>query len=424
MDYYILLVYIVAYIGLFAASFYMINLLFYYRNRNIPLSDKKLTASLVVPAYNEEKTIAHTIKSLLALDYPKDKFEIIVVDDGSKDKTYSIAKRFESDSHPKVRVFTKKNGGKGSALNFGISKSKNEIIISMDADSFVTPEALLKTMPYFYSNEVMAVTPSMTIHNPKGFLQGIQQIEYNMGVFLRKSFATVNAIHITPGAFSAYRKQFFLKYGGYDEHNLTEDLEIALRIQSKGFVIENSPEAVVYTVAPRKFKELLIQRMRWYAGLAKNLYAYRRLFGPKNGPLGIIVLPVAITTILLSMTIFLYSLIKSAIYLRSELITLKSVNFQFINSLEIDKFLISRTLYNLFSNPAFLLSLLMITILIVYLCFANRQMKYRQNMRRNFVLFVMFYGMLYSFWWFVSLFYMLLGKKVVWRSGVKDVGKI
>jgi len=424
MDYYIILVYISTYIGLFAASFYVINLLFYYNQKHRILSDKKLTASLVVPAYNEEKTIAHTIKSLLALNYPKDKFEIIIVDDGSQDRTYSIAKKFESNIHPKIKVFTKNNGGKGSALNLGISKSKNEIIISMDADSFITPEALLKIMPYFYSKDVMAVTPSMTVHNPKSILQRIQQIEYNMGVFLRKSFATVNAIHITPGAFSAYRKEFFMKYGGYDEYNMTEDLEIALRIQSKGFIIENSPEAVVYTVAPRKFKELLIQRRRWYSGLAKNLYHYRSLFGPKKGPLGLIVLPVAVTTILLSMIIFVYSLIKTLVYIRSELLILKSINFRFINSFEIDKFVINRAAYTLFTNPAILLSLLMITILISYLYFASRKMKYKQNIKLNLILFILFYGMLYSFWWFVSLFYVLFGKKVTWRSGVKDVGKI
>ncbi len=237
MEFYTILVYILAYIGLFATSFYITSMIKHYRKPEpLPKDDK--TVTIIIPAYNEEASIARTIQSALELEYPKDKIEIIVVNDGSKDKTYEIAKKFEMARGIRVKVLTKPNGGKGSALNFGIKHSKSEIIVTMDADSFARPDSLRRMVGYFYSKDVMSVTPAMGVHNPKGILQRIQQIEYYLGVFLRKSFSTINAIHITPGAFSAYRREFFLKYGGYDERNITEDLEIALRIQSKNYIIE------------------------------------------------------------------------------------------------------------------------------------------------------------------------------------------
>ena len=230
MDFYNVLVYILAYIGFVASSFYVINLFAYYKRRQSERESIEKKVTILIPAYNEEKSIEKTIKSALSLNYPKDKLEVIIIDDGSKDKTYELAKRFASNQNLVVKVLTKKNGGKGTALNLGIKNASGEIIVSMDADSFVSPDALKKMVYYFKNEKVMAVTPSMGVYKPSGFLQRIQQIEYYMGVFLRKSFATMNAIHITPGAFSAYRKSFFEKYGGYDEKNITEDLEIALRI--------------------------------------------------------------------------------------------------------------------------------------------------------------------------------------------------
>jgi len=166
--------------------------------------DKSVT--IVIPAYNEERSIASTIASALALDYPKERLEIIVVDDGSKDRTYEIAKRYESEQHPRIRVLTKPNGGKGTALNLGIKNSASDVVVTMDADTYVDRKTLKKMIGLFDSTRIMCVAPAIGVYNPKGIWQRIQQIEYYLGVFLRKSFASMNAIHITPGAFSAYRQ--------------------------------------------------------------------------------------------------------------------------------------------------------------------------------------------------------------------------
>ena len=414
MAMYNVLVYILAYIGLFATSFYIVSMIKHYKKIEPAPADDK-TVTIIIPAYNEEKSIARTIKSALSVDYPRDNLEIIVVNDGSKDKTYEIAKRFESSKLPKVKILTKPNGGKGSALNLGIKKARGEIIFTMDADTFVMPDAVKKMVGFFHEKKVMAVTPAMGVYKPKSIWQRIQHIEYYIGIFLRKSFSTINAIHITPGAFSAYRKIFFLKHGGYDEKNITEDLEIALRIQSKDYIIENSPTAVVYTIAPKEFKSLMRQRRRWYTGLIKNFWNYRRLFGFKKGPLGMFVLPVAIMTIALSVILTIYLVIKTLSNIKDHLSLLNSINFQFNNLIELNSYIFENFLYSFFSNPLILITILFIFLLGFYLYFARKKMRYQESVKLNFVLFIILFTLLFTFWWIVSSFYILLNKRVVWR---------
>lgn len=419
MDFYTIFVYVLTFIGLFATSFYVINL-FYYKKKERNPNEKQLKVSIIIPAYNEEKTIVSTIKSILSTNYPKDLFEVIVVDDGSKDKTYALAKKFASSINPKVKIFTKSNGGKGSALNLGIKHAGGEIIITMDADTFVSPDSVRKMMNYFYSKDVMSVTPSMGVYEPKNIWQRVQQIEYYLGVFLRKSFASLNAIHVTPGAFSAYRKEFFEKYGGYDETNITEDLEIALRIQSKGFIIENASEAVIYTRGPMTFKTLLVQRRRWYTGLVKNLWAYRHLFGFKRGPLGYLTLPLAIVAIFSSMFLTTYTLFRTADNLHHELNSLMTINFQFYNNFELNSFIVQRFILNLFSQPVFVITFLFLVILGSYLIFARKKMKFTESLKWSYVVFVALFAILFTIWWIISFIYVIFNKKVVWRENAKE----
>lgn len=417
MDLYLVLVYILAYIGLFSTSFYIINLFTYYKKKKKPAPATDKTVSIIIPMYNEEKSIAETIKSALSINYPKEKVEIIIVDDGSKDNSYQIAKEFASNQNPKVRVFKKSvNGGKGSALNLGIKKAKGEIIITMDADTIVHPDSLKKMIGYFTEDNIMSVAPAMGVFEPKNIWRRIQQIEYYMGVFLRKSFASMNAIHITPGAFSAYRKVFFEKHGGFDEKNITEDLEVALRIQSHNYILENAEEAAVYTIGPGTFRSLMVQRRRWYTGLMKNIWDYRRLFGPKTGALGTVVLPTAVSTICLSVTLTVYIVIKAIAKIKKELLTLNAINFQFHNSFELSSYMIETFFLTVFSSKILLLTILFISLLWCYMAFSRRKMMYRGSIRLNFLLFTMFFSFLFAFWWIVSTIYIIFNKKVVWRE--------
>jgi len=154
---------------LFFSTYYIIFHIFYWfvgkklvnrekvKKRNLP------SVSIIIPAYNEEKIIGKTIRKLKKINYPKDKMEIIVVDDGSTDKTYEIAKKFESKQ---VRVLRKSKGGKASALNFGIKKAKNNFIVVMDADSYLEKDALINCMSYFEKN-VAAVTSTVVVARKK-----------------------------------------------------------------------------------------------------------------------------------------------------------------------------------------------------------------------------------------------------------------
>ena len=161
---------LISYFGLFTTVFFIMTFIEYKKKLQDPYvnpTDKNLPkVSILVPAYNEEKAIVRTIKSLQELNYPKDKVEIMVIDDGSNDRTYELSKKLAKEDS-RIIVYTKQNGGKGSALNYGIAKAKGEFIISMDADSFASKDALIHMIGYFQDKKVMAVTPSMTLYKPK-----------------------------------------------------------------------------------------------------------------------------------------------------------------------------------------------------------------------------------------------------------------
>ncbi len=409
------LVYFSIYIGLFLSIFYILSILA-EKKIKIPLFDEKKApmVSIIIPAYNEEKGIAQTIKSACNINYPKDRLEIIVVDDGSRDKTYKIALENKSKQ---VRVFRlEKNSGKGCAMNFAIKKANGEFIITMDADNtIVETDALIKMIPHFFDKEVICVSPSMVVYNPRGILQRVQQIEYLFGIFLRKSFATLNAIHITPGAFSAYRKSFFDKYGLFPESNLTEDMEMALRIQYNNFRIVNEPSAVIYTVVPNKFKALMIQRRRWYAGLLKNLKDYKELFSHKYGAMGLIILPTAIITIITTILLVSRGLIKAIFDIYREIELLNAINFEVGSLVELNKYALYHFVFLFLSDPLTIFFVGLSFFLVGFLIFAKTKIKKHSNFGFSLILFLSFFTILFAFWWVISLFYALFNKKVSWR---------
>jgi len=413
MEFINVIIYISIYLGLIATSFFILSYISGTKKKKLLFTDKELpNVSIIIPAYNEEKSIARTIKSILSSNYPKEKFEIIVVDDGSTDRTFEIAKRSENKG---VRVFSKENGGKGSALNFGIKRCNGEIVFSMDADTFVNPSSVKNMTRYFKNEKVMSVTPAIVLHKPKGILQRIQQIEYLSGIFLRKAFSSVNAVHITPGAFSAYRKSFFDKYGGYDEKNITEDLELSLRIQFNNYVIENSLESPVYTIAPRNFFSLLKQRRRWYVGLMKNTWDFRKIFSPKYGDLGMFVFPIAWISILLSVIFFVYLAIKSFSSIQNELLFLSNINFDFGNFLDIGFYNLERFFFLFISNPFIIFLSFFLGLLGFYIFFGIKKVKKYPAVFISLPLFFMFFALLFGFWWVVSIIYLILNRKISWR---------
>lgn len=405
-------VYLSVYIGLIATTFYILSFISYSKRERQLYTDRELPAvSVIIPAYNEEETIAKTIKSVLKSDYPD--FEIIIVDDGSTDKTLEIARQYERE---KIRVFHKENGGKGTALNFGIKLAEGKIIFTMDADTTVDSESMKKMVRFFKDKQVMSVSPAMVIDKPKNILQRVQYIEYLLGLFMRKAFASLKSIFIAPGAFSAYRKSFFDRFGGYDEGNVTEDLEMALRIQYHGYYTENCPEAPAYTTAPGKFKELMIQRRRWYFGLLKNLWHYRKMIGKKYGDLGAFVIPIALISIFFSVFVVLYLFFKTLLDVRNSLLFYQSVNFDFSSLFNINMYVIERALFLFFSKPPVLFIILFMAVLGFYMYYASRKIGKLSGLFINLVLFYMFFAVLFGFWWIISIFYTIFSRTVKWRE--------
>ncbi|MEY2664772.1 MAG: hypothetical protein RIT04_580, partial [Candidatus Parcubacteria bacterium] len=227
----------ILYISLFGGLYYQVFLLvtFFEVDEKEPekIADADLpTVSITVPCFNEGKTLSRTVRSLLNINYPADKLSILIVDDGSTDDTHAVAKTFESD---RVRVIHQKNQGKYTALNLGIMSSKAEFIGCLDADSTVHPDALRKMLAYFKTDNIMSVTPALHVYKPSNILQLMQRVEYNVGIFAKRIFGKMNAIHVTPGPFSIFRRSVFETIGLFKHAHNTEDMEIAFRIQMHGY---------------------------------------------------------------------------------------------------------------------------------------------------------------------------------------------
>ena len=403
-----ILIYVLVYFGLFT-SFYFLIILYKYRNEIYAYKPKKYPLiTIAIPVFNGEEVLQETADSLLKLKYPKDKLDLIIVDDGSKDDTYKIAKKYEKKG---FRVFKlSKNKGKGAALNLALSKSKGEFFGALDADSYATPLSLKKLMPYFDDPEVMAVTPAMRIHDPKTFLQRVQQIEYLIGILLRKIFSFFGSLHVTPGPLSIYRKKFFDDYGGYDEENLPEDIEIALRIQKNDYKIENSILADVYTRGPKDFRTLLRQRLRWYKGFIDNVINYKTLFSKEQGNLGLFILPAAFFSVLLVILMMFYTIYKFVDTAIKNIINLNAIHFDILTNIKNINF----DIFFLNMSPEIILSFFLLIIGILTLIIAKKISKDKSNIGLSYVYYAFGYWFLFGFWWLVALYYKIFNKKLEW----------
>lgn len=287
---------------LFLSLYFQVLLLYSYLENRKKIKDEESldvsyypTVTIAVPCWNEEKTLAGTLDSLLGLKYPKDKLSIIIVDDGSKDATYAIAKVYESKHPAQVLAVTKANGGKHTAVNLALEMSRSELFGCLDADSFVSPLALTTIVSYFeHHTEAKAVTPCIHVRNPVTLIQRMQAIEYLMGVFLRKAFGQLDAIQVTPGPFSIFKREVFDQIGGYRKAHNTEDYEITLRMHKAHLKVMNSHKALVYTVGPTTARGFFYQRLRWARGFLENSLDYKELFFRKEyGNFGMFTLPMA-----------------------------------------------------------------------------------------------------------------------------------
>lgn len=261
------------------------------------------SATIIVPCWNEEKTVSKTIESLLSLHYPKDRYEIFIVDDGSTDNTWNMVQKYASN--PQIKLFKKENGGKHTAVNLGIENSKSQLIGCLDADSFVDKDALHEIASAFNEDkDMMAAIPTIIIDTPKTIIQKMQKTEYHTVAFFKRMLSPLDAITVTPGPFSFFRREVFEILGLFKKAHNTEDMEMALRMQANHMRIRNVHTAKVHTKGPETLYKLYRQRLRWAYGGMKNTLDYRfMLFRSKYGILGMVTLPLAFFGIF----VFLYN---------------------------------------------------------------------------------------------------------------------
>jgi cellulose synthase/poly-beta-1,6-N-acetylglucosamine synthase-like glycosyltransferase/spore germination protein YaaH/peptidoglycan/xylan/chitin deacetylase (PgdA/CDA1 family) len=246
--------------------------------------------SIIVPAYNEEVNAVGSVESLLNLDYPN--FEIIFVDDGSMDQTYErVSQAFAGDQ--RVKVFSKPNGGKASALNFGINQSSADYVICIDADTKLKSDAVSRLMEHFTPRDlegrdavidmnmpgkgiVGAVAGNVKVGNRVNLLTRWQSIEYiSSQNFDRNAFAWLNAITVVPGAIGAFRKTAIEEAGGFTTDTLAEDCDLTIRILRCGYIIDNDNRAIAMTEAPETLKMFFKQRFRWSYGVMQTFWKNR-----------------------------------------------------------------------------------------------------------------------------------------------------
>jgi cellulose synthase/poly-beta-1,6-N-acetylglucosamine synthase-like glycosyltransferase/spore germination protein YaaH/peptidoglycan/xylan/chitin deacetylase (PgdA/CDA1 family) len=247
--------------------------------------------SVIVPAYREERVIVRTVESLLAQKYAG-RLRIIVVDDGSPDSTYDTAARAFA-GNPNVTVLTKPNGGKSTALNYGINHSTDEIVVCLDADTQFEPETVAELVAPLARAEVGAVAGNAKVGNRVNLVTRWQALEYVTSQNLdRRAFSLLNCITVIPGAVGAWRKSLILAAGGFTHDTLAEDQDLTITIRKAGHVIAYAERAIAWTEAPDTLGTLSRQRFRWSFGTLQCAWKHRdALFKRRFGTLGSIALP-------------------------------------------------------------------------------------------------------------------------------------
>ncbi len=242
----------------------------------------KPKVSIMIPAWNEEVGIIATIESLLKSSYRNT--ELVIVNDGSTDNSDTIIKRFIARYRGDIDIVYhyQENGGKGSALNTAISLSHGDILISIDADCAVTPHTIDRFVRYFADPKVMAAVGNVKIGNTGSVIGVIQYLEFLFSFYFKKADSLFNAIYIIGGAAGAFRREVFEQIGGYSVGNITEDIELSMRIQDAGMKIIYASDAIVYTEGASDLAGLRKQRLRWKRGRFQTFQNFRHLFFSTN----------------------------------------------------------------------------------------------------------------------------------------------
>lgn len=398
--------------SLYLAIFWLLVLINkYFSQREEKNMSFQPMVSVIVPAYNEEELIGNCIESLLALDYPKEKLELIVVNDGSKDGTQKECEKYAGEI--KLINLAKNSGTKAVPLNRGLSEANGEIVACLDADSVVVKQTLSRMLPYFDSDEVAAVTPALKVFHPETMLQKLQWYEYLFAILLRKLMSLIDCIYVTPGPFSLYRLKVIEDLGGFSEQNITEDMEMALRIQAHHYKIRNAINAYVYTIAPDNLPELYRQRRRWYQGLLINSRLYKRVFFNREYGDFSLLMPlnvISVLVLMISTLLFFYYILKPIVKLMVKLVLIDFDLLVYFKTLQPTFYILDYSYMRIFV----LLAVFMFGLLSLYLSHRFAGERIRRYGIRPVIAFSIFYFLFLGTLWLGTLTEFLRGARNKW----------
>jgi cellulose synthase/poly-beta-1,6-N-acetylglucosamine synthase-like glycosyltransferase len=404
---------VLMFIGMYMFFFFIILI---FKNKDemfdYPRRLKDYSISIVVPCYNEEKSIGDTINSLLKSNYPGLK-KIIIVDDCSKDNSYEIIKRFAAKYPQIMALRTPKNTGNAAgAKNYGAKFVKTELIGFSDADSFPDEGAVAKMVGYFNDQKVGAVTSAVFLRNKTTFLAKLQTIEYIVMAWTRKLLDFIDSVYVTNGPLSIYRKNLFDKVGGFDEGSITEDIEITWHILSLGYKTKMCLSAFVLTNAPQNFRVWYKQRERWGMGGIATIIKYRKDF-LRKGMFGFFVIPFVSVSIILSISVFLFGIYLLARYF---FLTYLSAKYSFMSNTT----LVSLQTVNLHPSVLLFFTLVLFATGFIYSRFILMTLGTKKNDWKeigklfNRLFYLLVYLTLYPIVWF-SAIYRLIKRDYRWR---------
>ncbi len=237
--------------------------------------------SVVVPCYNEEKRISAFFKYLLASNYDKKKIEVVLVDDGSTDNTVKLVTSFAKEI--KLKIIKTNHVGKVDAVNIGVKKASNEIIVCIDADTFVEKDAIKNIVSAFSDSRVGAASGVCLVKNNSSVLGTFQDLEYFYVGLIRKSFSRIFSSGIWFfGAISCFRKSVFLEVGGLSKDTIAEDHDFSLAVMRKGYRVVTVEHAVAHTIVPETLSGLVSQRTRWWFGALQSIRKHFKLLFSSN----------------------------------------------------------------------------------------------------------------------------------------------
>lgn len=255
-----------------------------------PPEAEPLQVSVIIPAYNEENVIAATVRGLLSSTYRR--MEIIVIDDGSKDRTFAVLQE-NFANHPAIRLLSIANGGKANALNVALTHASGEVVVALDADTQFNPDTIARLVRWFTDPTIGAVAGNAKVGNRINMITRWQALEYIVAQNLeRRALAALGTMTVVPGAVGAWRLRAIEAVGGFRGDTVAEDQDLTIDLQQAGWRVIFDSTAIAWTEAPTTFGGLAKQRFRWAYGTLQCLWKYRKLtFRPRYGALGMIALP-------------------------------------------------------------------------------------------------------------------------------------